>query len=469
MQTQLGATLQFLGATGTVTGSRYLIEAEGQRVLVDCGLFQGYKQLRERNRAEFPVPPSSIDAVLLTHAHLDHSGYLPALVRDGFHGRIYCTRATRELCGLLLPDSAHLLEEEAAYAKRKGYSKHADPQPLYTLEDAQAALKRFVDCEFEQEVHVGRALTARFYRAGHLLGASQIAVKVGGKLLHFSGDLGRMQDSLIRPPVPLAEADVLVCESTYGNRKHPRVDPEAELAPVIRRVAARGGVMVIPAFAIGRAQALLLHISRLRQRGEIPAVPVYLNSPMAINATDIYERHHDQHFLALQDCRAMYELATMVGTVEESKALNSSNFPKIIISASGMLTGGRVLHHLQAFASDSRNAIVLSGFQAGGTRGAALAGGAQWLRIFGQDVPIHAEVVSLQSLSAHADADEILAWMSGATHRPDITYVTHGEPDAADALRARIKRELGWTARVPEHLERVSLTAPGRSDRGTRG
>jgi metallo-beta-lactamase family protein len=453
------ASLQFLGAAGTVTGSRYLVEWTGHRILVDCGLFQGYKQLRERNRAEFPVPPDTIDTVLLTHAHLDHSGYIPALVRNGFRGKVICTPATRDLCSLLLPDSGHLQEEEAKYARKKGYSKHADPTPLYTLADAEAALARIVAHDFDGEIELGQGMRARFHHAGHLLGAAQISLNINGTLIHFSGDLGRAHDPLMRPPQALQQADVLVCESTYGNRKHARVDAEAELGPVIRRVAARGGVIVIPAFAIGRAQGLMLHIARLRQRGEIPAVPVFLNSPMAINATDIYHRYHDEHHVTDAECQAMYELATMVRTVDESKALNRRHGPMIILSASGMLTGGRVLHHLEAFAPNARNAILLSGYQAGGTRGASLVGGADRLRMFGREVPIRAEVVQLQSFSGHADSDEILAWMGGASRVPKMTYVTHGEPDAADALRARITRELGWAARVPGHLERVTLDA----------
>jgi metallo-beta-lactamase family protein len=453
-------TLQFLGAAGTVTGSRYLVEAAGQRILVDCGLFQGYKQLRERNRADFPVPPESIDVLLLTHAHLDHSGYIPALVRNGFRGKVHCTHATRDLCGLLLPDSGHLQEEEARYAKKKGYSKHAEPTPLYTVEDAEAALKQFATHDFEELVDLGSGITARFHPAGHLLGAAQIALDLNGTLVHFTGDLGRAHDPLMNPPLPLQGADVLVCESTYGNRKHARVDAEAELAPVIRRVAARGGVILIPAFAVGRSQGVMLHIARLRQRGEIPAVPVFLNSPMAIKATDLYHRYHAEHHVSEAECESMYELATMVRTVEESKALNQQHGPMIILSASGMLSGGRILHHLEAFAPDHRNAIVLSGYQAGGTRGAALVAGAESLRMFGREVPIRAEVVTLGSFSGHADADEILTWMGDATRKPAITYVTHGEPDASDALRQRIEDRLGWEVQVPEYLEQVTLGAP---------
>ena len=454
------ASLQFLGAAGTVTGSRYLLETNGRRVLIDCGLFQGYKQLRDRNRAAFPVPPETIDTVLLTHAHLDHSGYIPALVRNGFRGKVICTPATAELCSLLLPDSGHLQEEEARFAKKRGYSKHADPQPLYTLEDAKASLEHIATQDFDKEFEVGRGIRARFLHAGHLLGAAQIRVDIAGTTVHFSGDIGRAQDPLMRPPLPLAEAHILVCESTYGNRKHRRIDAEAELAPVIRRVAGRGGVIVIPAFAVGRAQGIMLQIARLRQRDEIPAVPVFLNSPMAINATDIYHRFHDEHHVSVEECRAMYSIATLVRSVEESKALNLRRGPMIIVSASGMLTGGRVLHHLQAFGSDARNAILLSGFQAGGTRGAALAAGADHLRMFGQDVPIRAEVVQLESFSGHADADEILDWMRNARRAPAMTYLTHGELDSADTLRGRINRELKWQARVPEHLERIDLEQP---------
>jgi len=450
-------SLQFLGAAGTVTGSRYLVETADQRILVDCGLFQGYKQLRERNWAAFPVAPASIDTVLLTHAHLDHAGYLPALVKQGFNGRILCTQATYELSQLLLPDSGHLLEEDARYAKRKGYSKHAEPLPLYTEADAMACLKRFEGRPFGETQVLAPGISARFLPAGHILGAAQIALNIDGQRLHFTGDLGRATDSLMRAPAPFEGADLLVCESTYGNRRHPVADAEAELAPVIKRVAARGGVIVIPAFAVGRAQGLMLHIARLRQRGEIPRVPVYLNSPMAINATDLYHRHHDEHHVTDAECHAMYELATMVRSAEESKALNLQRGPMIIISASGMLSGGRVLHHLQAFGQDSRNAILLAGYQAGGTRGAALIRGERTLRIFGQSVPINAEVVAMESFSGHADSEELLAWL-GTAPPPAITYITHGEPDAADALRVRITHELGWACRVPEHLERVPLS-----------
>lgn len=451
------AKLRFLGGTGTVTGSRYLLEHEDRRVLVDCGLFQGYKQLRDRNWASFPVPPSSIDRVVLTHAHLDHSGYLPRLIRLGFRGEVLCTPGTRDLCELLLPDSGYLQEEEAEYASRKRFSKHKEPQPLYTEKEAEASLERLRTLRSDHDFEIVPGMTGRFIPAGHLLGAAQLRVDVAGVRVHFTGDVGRPDDELMRPPVPFQGADVLVCESTYGNRSHPAADLENELAEVVNRVVGRGGVLIVPAFAVGRVQGLMLHLARLRRQGRIPAVPVFLNSPMAIAATDIYQRHMGQHRITAEEFQWMYELVAPVRTVEESKALNQRSGPMIIISASGMLVGGRVLHHVAAFGSDPRNAILLTGFQAGGTRGAALAAGAQSLRMFGRDVPIRAEVQLLQSLSGHADADELLQFLRAAPHPPRITYLTHGEPDAADTLRLRVQRELGWRARVPEYLEEVFL------------
>jgi metallo-beta-lactamase family protein len=459
-----GPSLRFLGGTGTVTGSRYLLEHEGRRVLVDCGLFQGYKLLRDRNWARFPVPPDSIDRIVLTHAHLDHSGYIPRLMQLGFRGEVLCTGATRDLCELLLPDCGYLQEEEAEYAARKHFSKHKEPRPLYTVKDAERALQRFETRHAGENFPLLPGVTGRFIPAGHLLGAAQLRVDVAGTIVHFTGDLGRANDELMRPPSRFEGADVLVCESTYGNRQHPSTDVEVELGTIVRRVVERRGVLVVPAFAVGRVQGLMLHLARLRQRGAIPAVPIFLNSPMAIAATDIYARHTGQHRISPDEFRAMYELVTPVRTVEESKALNMRSGPMIIISSSGMLVGGRVLHHLAAFGPDERNAILLTGFQAGGTRGAALLGGAKTLRMFGRDVPINAEVVAMQSLSGHADADEILGWLRAAPRPPRITYLTHGELDAADALRARVQRELGWRVRVPEQLEQVALPEEERRE-----
>lgn len=447
--------LRFLGATGTVTGSRYLVDAGGARILVDCGLFQGYKVLRERNRKPFPVDPAGIDAVLLTHAHLDHSGFLPRLLLEGFRGPVYCTAATRDLCALLLPDSGRLQEEEAQFAALKGYSKHARPEPLYTEADARAALKRLRPVDFDSDIALPGGMHARWRPAGHILGAAQVTLTAGGRRLHFSGDIGRPGDALMPAPAPPPACDLLVCESTYGDRLHPQVDAEEELAAVVRTVAARGGVMVVPTFAVGRAQELMLHLARLRARGAIPDVPVHLDSPMAVDATELYRRHMGEHRLDAEECRRMFAVASFVNSVEQSKALDRQRGPRIILSASGMLTGGRVLHHVAAFGGNHRNAIVLSGYQAGGTRGATLLSGQRSLRMFGRDVDIRAEVVQLRSFSAHADANEILAWLRSGPGAPGITYVTHGEPTTADALRQRIAHELGWHVRVPDHGEEV--------------
>ncbi len=454
------STLSFLGAAQTVTGSRYLIESGGRRILVDCGLFQGYKALRERNRRAFPVTPDSIDAIILTHAHLDHSGYIPALVRDGFTGEIHATSGTAELCSVLLPDSGHLLEEEAGFAKKRGSSKHPDPRPVYTAADAVRSLDSFHTHEFDETITFGSGIRATLVPAGHILGAAQIRAEVDGVSVHFTGDLGRVNDPLMQPPRPLGAVDILVSESTYGNRIHPNLDPESELGPVIRRVAKRGGVVIIPAFAVGRSESLLLHLSRLRTRGEIPDIPVFLNSPMAVNVSEMYQRHRDEHRVSEAEFASMYRLAKLVRTVDDSKLLNLRGGPMIIISASGMLTGGRVLHHVAAYGSDRRNAIILTGYQAGGTRGAALARGEDQLRIYGRDIPINAEIVQLETLSAHADSQGIVQWMTNTPQAPKMTYLTHGEPDAADALRLRIKRELGRNVRVPDQFDSIDLHNP---------
>ena len=450
--------LTFAGAADTVTGSRYVLDTGQRHILVDCGLFQGFKKLRERNWARFPVAPQTIERVVLTHAHLDHSGYLPALVRDGFRGEIVATAATRELCEILLRDSARLQEEEADFANRHGYSKHAPARPLYTSEDAERALSRFRVVEFDETFPLGEGIEAQFLPAGHLLGAAMVRLQRGSRTVLFSGDLGRPDDLVMRPPRRVESAGTLIVESTYGNRKHEASDALAQLETVINKTAARGGVVVIPAFAVGRAQSLMYGIYQLKKQGRIHQhLPVYLDSPMAIDATRLYHAHRDEHRLSPEECEGMCHAAKIVNKVEESKALSAGRGPMVIISASGMATGGRVVHHLKSFAPDHRNTILFAGYQAGGTRGAAIVHGASTVRIHGQDVPIRAEVASLDNLSAHADADEILAWMRGFTQTPRRTFVTHGEPEAADALRARIDHELGWSVAVPEYLQTVDL------------
>ena len=451
--------IQFLGATGTVTGSKYLVTAQGCRILVDCGLFQGYKALRRQNWEALPFDPASLHAVILTHAHLDHSGYLPLLVRNGFRGKVYCTAATRDLCHLLLPDSGHLLEEEANYANRHGTSRHAPALPLYSEADAVRALKALEAVEFGHTLKLTNHLSMQFLRAGHILGAAMVRLRHHGRVLTFTGDLGRPHDPLMAAPQTLEETDYLVLESTYGDRLHEHEDPLAKLGKVIRDTTARGGVVVIPSFAVGRAQELLYYIWQLKQRGEVPAVlPVYLNSPMAADATAIYLKHRQDHLLDAAQCEAVCHTARIVNTVEESIALNESRTPKVIIAASGMATGGRVLHHLAAFAPDSRNTIVFAGFQAGGTRGAAMVGGATSIKIFGEYVPVRANVIQMSNLSAHADQQEILAWLAHLQRPPQQTFITHGEPDASDALRRCIEEKLHWNCRVPQYRDREELS-----------
>lgn len=451
--------IQFLGAAGTVTGSKYLITAGNKKVLVDCGLFQGFKQLRLRNRSQLPVDPAEIDVVILTHAHLDHSGYLPALVRDGFGGAVLSTAATRDLCQILLPDSGRLQEEEAEFANRHGYSKHSPALPLYTEEDAFTALRRFAPINFGEDVDLGDGMHLQFSPAGHMLGAASVRITHEGRSIVFSGDVGRPNDAILIPPVPLQPSDYLVIESTYGNRRHAQVDALEELETVLNRTFKRGGIVIIPSFAVGRAQTIMYLIHQLKQAGRIADVPVYLNSPMAINATKLYREHVALHRLPPAECEAMCASVRIVNTAKESQRLNERpHGPTVIIAGSGMATGGRVLHHLKYFAPDARNTILFVGFQAGGTRGANMVAGAKEVKIHGEYVPIRAEVVNIDSLSGHADHVEMIDWLRQAKMHPRQVFVTHGESEAADAMRLHIEEELGWHARVPEHLEKVTLT-----------
>ena len=445
--------LSFLGGVGTVTGSKYLLELDGRRILVDCGLFQGQKELRLRNWEPFPVDPRSIDAVLLTHAHIDHSGYLPVLVRDGFTGKIYCSHATLELCEILLRDSGYLQEKDAERANRYGYTKHKPAVPLYTLKDAEAVLPHLTPVPFGQSQQLAEGPTIKLRHAGHILGAATIECDWGNTKLVFSGDLGRYGDAMMLDPEPIAAADYLIVESTYGNRRHDAVDPQDALAEAINRTKARGGTVIIPAFAVGRAQSLLYHLERLKKAGRIGDIPIFLDSPMAINASEMLCTHLDDHRLSAAACIKACDVAEYVRSVEDSKALMVNPVPKIIISASGMATGGRVLHHLKRYAPDRRNTVLFAGFQAAGTRGAAMIGGAATVKIHGEFVPINAEVHNLSMLSAHADADELLRWLGGFRQAPRMTFISHGEPAASEALRDRINSELGWNCSIPALLD----------------
>jgi metallo-beta-lactamase family protein len=445
--------LQFLGATDTVTGSKYLVTHRDARMLVDCGLFQGYKQLRLRNWAPLPVKPTQVEAVVLTHAHIDHSGWLPLLVREGFAGRIFCTRPTADLCRILLPDAGGLQEEEAQFLNRHHLSKHSPALPLYTREDAVRCLRQLEPVDFGAAFEPLAGLKTTLRRAGHMPGAASALLDNGTSSLMFSGDLGRPQDLLMRAPDPAAPADRVIVESTYGDRLHRPADLFGQLAHVIGSTAARGGAVVIPAFAVGRAQLMMHLIATLKRRGAIPAVPVYLNSPMASDATSVFLRHRGELRLDDQQCEAMVHGVNIVRTTDESRELCARRGPMVIIAGSGMATGGRVLHHLRALAPDRRNTVLLCGYQAGGTRGASLAAGASTLRIHGEDVPVRCHVEQIEGASAHADAAEIEAWLRGIHPAPRATFITHGEPAAADAMRQRIERGLGWAVCMPEYLQ----------------
>jgi metallo-beta-lactamase family protein len=449
--------LTFLGATGTVTGSKYLLNSGSKRILIDCGLFQGLKQLRLKNWAKLPINPADVDVVVLTHAHIDHSGYLPLFVKNGFSGKVYCSQATRDLCKILLPDSAHLQEEEADYANRRGFSKHHPALPLYTQEDAQAALELLVPVDFEQDIDLGAGLTLRFSPNGHILGSAFVRIHNQKTSILFSGDIGRPNDILMKAPVRIKQADYLVVESTYGNRLHDLDDPQVKLAAIINQTAKRNGVVVIPVFAVGRAQELLYYIHLLKSSGNIPDIPVYLNSPMAVDATEIFHNHRGEHRLTPEQCNALCRTAHMVNSIEESKRLNETKGPMIILSASGMASGGRVVHHLKAFAPNPNNTILFVGFQAAGTRGSAMLDGAESIKIHGEYVPVRAEVEYVSNLSAHADYSEILDWLGGFEKAPKKTFITHGEPIAADAMRLHIEEKLHWQVVVPDYLETVSL------------
>ena len=449
--------LSFHGAAGTVTGSRYLLEAGGRRLLIDCGLFQGYKRLRLRNWSPPPFAPRSIDAVLLTHAHIDHSGYLPRLIREGFDGPVHSSSATRELCSILLPDSGHLHEADAAYARRHGFSKHDPPLPLYTEADGRRALRAFKPVPEGSWLELGPRVRARFEPAGHILGACWVVVEVDGRTICFSGDLGRPDDILMHPPAPRPDTDWLVLESTYGDRLHNGRDPAQVLADIVNRTVQRKGTVVVPAFAVGRTQLLLLLLSRLRDEGKIPDIDTVVDSPMATSVTDLYRRHHDLHRLDDESARRAFDRVRYTRSPEESMELDRSSHSMILISASGMATGGRVVHHLKRFASVDKNTILFTGFQAGGTRGASMLAGAEHIKIHGDWIPIRAEIDSLDMLSAHADAPEIMQWLRTQPTQPREVFITHGEPNASEAMRIRIQEELGWSCTVPEHRDEVEL------------
>ncbi len=441
--------LHFLGAANTVTGSRYLLETAQQSVLVDCGMFQGYKVLRERNWKPFPVDPTEIDAIVLTHAHMDHSGFVPALVAQGFSGRVYCTEATAALCEILWLDAGHLQEEEAEYLNRHKIGKHHPAKPLYDQLQAKAALRQLKVVDAGKTLEIGD-VRVRFRYNGHILGSTSLEVDAMGKTVLFSGDLGRPNDLLMHPPQPPVYADYLVVESTYGDRRHDPFDVEEKVAALVSETLQRSGTVLVPAFAVGRAQEVLYLMRKLQDENRIPLVPIYLDSPMAISVTDLFRKFHELHKLDAQQCEQMCRGVHYTRTVDQSRALNQMTMPRIIISASGMATGGRVLHHLKFLVGDDRNTVLFAGYQAGGTRGARLVGGEKRIKIHGRYYDVHARIESLDSLSAHADYEEILSWLGHLEVAPARTFVTHGEEAAADAMRMQIQERFGWNCCVPD-------------------
>lgn len=459
------ATLTFLGAARTVTGSRYLLEAAGQRLLVDCGLFQGLKELRQRNWAPLPLHPAALQTVVLTHAHIDHSGWLPRLVAGGFRGRIFCTPATADLCRLVLPDAGRLQEEDARNANRGRYSRHQPALPLFTEVDALNTLTRLQPVGFERRVPVAPGLEVEFVNAGHLLGSAFVRVTRAGAsdpAILFGGDLGRYARPVLPDPSPAPAADVLLLESTYGDRVHPDENGDGRLAEIVRSAAANTGKVIIPAFAIGRVEEVLYHLRVLENAERIPRLPVYVDSPMATSALDYYRQHASE---LDPDARPMRGEVSAFATARyqpvsswrESRDVVDLPGPAIVISSSGMATGGRVLNHLRVALPDSRNVVVFVGYQAAGTRGRALVEGAKQVKIHGEPVSVQARIERLDTMSAHADSNEILRWLGTSPRPPRMTYLVHGEPPAQEALKARIEREMGWSVRIPAHGERVDV------------
>ncbi len=456
-----------LGASGTVTGAKFLVEAGGQQLLVDCGLYQGLKELRLRNWDRLPIDPAQIDAVALTHAHIDHTGYLPRLVKDGFQGRVAATRGTADLVRIMLPDSGHLQEEEAAYHNARGTSKHTPALPLYTAEEGVRAAERVGGVPYHEPVRLVPGIRATFRRAGHILGAASVALDLGGdgaaRRVVFSGDLGRYGVPVLLDPDPLGDADYVFVESTYGDRRHDPAPVADQLERAVRAAVDRGGALVVPAFAVGRTQELVYHLRALEDAGRIPKLPTFVDSPMAIEATGLYCAHPgdldpDTAQPVLSGACPLHTARfRLTRSVEESRAINDVRGTVVIIAASGMATGGRVLHHLRRRLPDPKTTVLLVGFQAPGTRGRLLQDGARTVRIFGGDVPVRARVETIHGLSAHADGDGLLRWLRTATGRPRRVFVVHGDPGPAETLAGRIRAELGWDAVVPDYKERVTL------------
>lgn len=473
--------IQFLGAAGTVTGSKHLVNSSGDfsgkgfQALIDCGMFQGPKEWRERNWRDLPMAANSIESVVLTHAHLDHSGWIPRLVKEGFKGRIYATPATVDLCGILLPDSGYLQEEDAAFHNKQKSSKHEPALPLYTLDEAKQALNSFTPVDFGATIRLSNDISFRFVRAAHILGSAmtEVTLRLNGasKIALFTGDIGRVRNSVIAPgkvvhsgPAEGESPDILVMESTYGNREHPHTDPRPEMAHLISATVNRGGSVIVPSFAVERTQKFLFLIKQLMEEGKIPRVPVYADSPMAIEAVNIFLKHSEEFTDETKEMIARFGSPlswpgfTFARTAAESKKINDSHYPCIIVSSNGMAMGGRIQHHLIQRLPNPKNLILFIGFQAVGTRGRQIKDGEKQVKIFGQIIPVRAQVAALEQFSDHADTPEMLEWLKTFKKRPEITYLVHGEPDSAQALQAAITSQLGWRVEIAQYMEKATLS-----------
>ena len=463
----MDVTLKFLGAAGTVTGSRYLISLGGKKILIDCGLFQGLKELRLRNWQPMPIDAASIDLVIISHAHIDHTGYLPRLVKEGFKGKILCTHATSDLMHIMLKDAARLQEEEAEFAFKKGYSRHSKPEPLFTLEDAESVFPLVHGHPMGKSIPIDAMCSIRFINAGHILGASTIDLTIhsseGDKHVVFSGDIGRYDDPIMYAPESVKQADILVVESTYGDRRNPSQNVEDDLAKIINDSFKLSGPIVIPAFAVGRTQSLIFYIQKLIDQKKIPPLSIYIDSPMAISVTNLYEQHPDNHTIEVihdqGDRISLFDASNIhyCNSSESSRALNDIRRPCIIISASGMATGGRILHHLFHRLPDPSTTFLFAGYQAAGTRGRDLIEGKESIKVFGQFVTVRARIKVVNGLSAHADQPELITWLRAIQNKPKKVFVTHGEPEASKAFSETIKTTFGWQTFVPEYLETFSL------------
>ena len=448
--------ITFFGATQKVTGSRYLLEAPDMRVLVECGLYQGVREIRKHNLDPFPVDPSGIDAIVLTHAHIDHTGYIPALVKNGFNGPIYCSKGTYALCKIMLIDSAHLQEE---FAKKINSYEDTEKEiePLYTIADAERSLKLFRVVDYDTALSLGKVLKVTLIRSGHILGSSFVVVSDGKKTLTFSGDLGRPDQLIMKDPTHLTETDYLVLDSTYGDRLHKETDPLKELSEVINQTVAKGGVVIIPAFAVGRTQTILYCLYQLKQKKMIPELPIFLDSPMAISVTNLFCSFPDEHRLPPEKCKDIFSVATFTRTAEESKRIDKLKTPAVIIAGSGMASGGRVLFHFKQFISDKKNTVLFVGFQGGGTHGRELVGGAQEVKLDGKFFTVRADIKTMDAFSGHADYNETLEWLSHFKKAPKKVFLTHGQIEAIESLKDKIEKRFGWTVVIPTYADSFNL------------